>query len=103
MSGKNDVLVARALGVVEICADVLVGVGKPLVPRADNFLPPGDNVARPNLPEGVVGLCVEEVDPARVQRVADVVERIGVEIAVDARDIHYNGIGGRSFVEQYAV
>ena len=51
-----------------------------------------------------VGLRVEEVDPARVQRVADVVvERIGVEIAVDARDIHYNGIGGRSFVEQYAV
>ena len=32
VSRKNDMLVTRALGVVEVRADVLVGVGKPLVP-----------------------------------------------------------------------
>ena len=45
------------------------------------------DVHRADLPKGVIGLSIDEVNTVSVQRVADVaIKRIGIETAVDAGD-----------------
>ena len=71
----------------EICLNVLVRVGKALVPRADELLLSRVHIDGLYLPERIVRLCIEEIHARAVQRVADgIVERIRVEIPVNSRE-----------------
>ena len=93
MPCKNDMPVAAPLSIVEIGGDVFVRIGESLVPRADYFLILRDGVLRPDDAERIARLCVCEVDPGDVQRVSDiVVERIGIEVPVNARDRDHESI-----------
>ena len=90
---KNDMLIAAPLTLVEIGGDIFVSLGEALVPRADYFLILRDGVPRPDDAERIARLCVYEVDPGGVQRVSDIVlERIGIEVPVYARDRDHESV-----------
>ena len=60
-------------------------------------------IDRRDLPEGIVRLCVDKIEASRVQRCPEIViKRIGVEIPMDAGDVHQHRIRPRR-VEQRAV
>ena len=101
---KNDMLIAAPLALVEIGGDVFVRIGKSLIPRADRFLFLRENVSRLDDTERIARLCVCEVDPGGVQRVSDiVVERIGIEVPVYARDGDHESIRLSGREEQRAI
>lgn len=66
MAAEDDVFVAFLLGKGDVSVEVVVGIGKAFVPRADRFFPlPVPDVDR-KVSEGVVGLGVDEIDVAAV-------------------------------------
>ena len=96
--------VAAPFGLVEIGGDVFVRIGKSLIPRADRFLFLRENVSRLDASKRIARLCVGEVDTGGVQRVSNiVVERIGIEIPVYARDRDHESIRLSGREEQCAV
>ena len=93
VAGQDDVPVTLPLGKCQIGVDILIGIGKTLVPGTDQLFLAGIHVDCLDLPEGVIGLGVDEVDPAVIQRIADVViKRIGVKIAVNAGNGDHYGV-----------
>lgn len=83
-----------------------VGIGKALFPGADHLLLAGVDVDGFDLSKRVIGLGVNEVDAAVIERVADIVIKgIGIEIAVDAGDGNHDRVGRALFLraKQHAV
>ena len=66
MAAEDDVLVAFLLGKGDVSVEVVVGIGKAFVPRADRLLLAGTDVDRRDFTEGVVGLGVDEIDVTAV-------------------------------------
>ena len=93
MSGQHDAPVAARGGPVHPRGDVLLGPREALVPRARGLGASGAHVVRRDLAEGVAGLRVDEMRARGVDRRPEVdVERVGVKIAVDARDREHDGV-----------
>lgn len=91
--GENDVRITLVFREGEIGVNIFIRVRKALVPGADHLLFPGMHIDGLDPPEGVVGLGIDEIDVAAIQRIADVVIKgVGVEIAVDACDGDHDGV-----------
>ena len=95
--------IGSPIGKIKISVDIVVSVGKALIPTADSVTLFGFVIVGFDLPESVVCLGIDEVKSAFIQRIADVViKRIGIEIAVNSRYRNQHGIGMR-FMAQNAV
>ena len=73
MSCENDVLVTQLFGVAQVGINIIIGVRKALVPRADDRRLIRADIHRFDLPEGIVCLSVNEVETAGIQRIPDVI------------------------------
>ena len=87
VSGQDDMFITFVLSKVQISLNILIGIGKAFVPGTDQFLLAGTNIDGADLPKGVVGLGIDDIDAAGIERITDVViEGIGVKVAMDACD-----------------
>lgn len=97
MPGQHYVTIALLLGIVDIGGYIIDGVGKTLVPRPYGFRGASEDIEGGDSAKGIARLGIEEVDAGSGEGVADrVIERVGIEIAVDARDSYQHCVGMRS-------
>lgn len=97
--------VAGPLRPAHVGAHVVDGVVEVLGLRADDHGPARAPVLGLDLAKGVAGLRIDKVEAAGVQGLAEVdVERVAVEVAVDARDGDEHGAAGLGRIaEEHAV